>query len=325
MKPSSSKPTITPNRRSKAVIAEDNAKMLKDQNLPPNTPITTAMIRKSKAMSNALAPTTSTSKAPSKPRQLPLPAPSVPTQPRVTYSALMAKNKGDEESQKKEKEEAENNSRNPCFDNIDLGFLINHLSQPANHAKLLASGPKTTVGGLSCGAEWNILAALINNMHNNRLGLTNTSSPNKLNLNGVQTKKAQQAALSLAKRPAKPLPALNATDAKRKKPIENSLEQFYDEQIKASTSKQDERGQVAAKSAADTLDFKQKKWDLQIEREDKRIASESTRLLQIAQLNNENDKKKARREAIEHCRKENMPMEEMKDYIAFLFPTSDKA
>ncbi|KAH9811277.1 hypothetical protein DFH28DRAFT_1181945, partial [Melampsora americana] len=331
MKPSSSKPTITRNQRSKAAIAKDNAKMLKDQHLPPDTPITTAMIRKSKAMSNALAPKTLTSKAPSKTYPLPLPAPPVATQQGTNYSVLMKK-KRDEESQKKEKGEAENDSRNPCFDNIDLGLLINHLSQPANHAKFLASGPKTTVGGLSRGAGWNILAALINNMHNNCLGLTNTSSSNKLNMDSPALAKQWGPALSLAKRPAKPLPALNANDAKRKKPIENSLKQgiserlkFYEEQIQASTSKQDNQAQAAAKSAADALEFKKKMWDLQLEREDKKIESESTQLLQITQLNNENEEKKAHCEAIERCRKENMPMEEMKDFIAFLFPTSEKA
>ncbi|KAH9819257.1 hypothetical protein DFH28DRAFT_1148660 [Melampsora americana] len=147
----------------------------------------------------------------------------------------------------------------------------------------------------------------------------------------TQSKKALQASQRLAKRPAKPLPALNANDVKKRKSIENSLKEssserlkFYEEQIKASTSKQDKRAQAAANAAAAALEFKQKKWDLQLEREDAKMASESMRALQITKLNNENEERKARQEAIERCHKEDMPMEQMKEYIAFLFPPSDK-
>ncbi|KAH9819258.1 hypothetical protein DFH28DRAFT_69555 [Melampsora americana] len=64
MKPSSSKPTITRNRRSQAAIDADNIKLLKNLNLPLDTPITKRMIRKSKAFSNN-NPTVSTSRLPS--------------------------------------------------------------------------------------------------------------------------------------------------------------------------------------------------------------------------------------------------------------------
>ncbi|KAH9807691.1 hypothetical protein DFH28DRAFT_1100627 [Melampsora americana] len=318
MKPSGSKPTITRNRRSNAAIKEDNDKMLRDLNLAPNTPITPAIIRKSKEFGakNRLTSTSiPPSKAPSKTHLPSLPAPPLSTPQRVNYTTF-----------RKKKEDEETILKNPVvlLDNINLAFLINHLSQPANHAKLLASGPKTTVGGLSRGAEWNVLACTVNNMHNNRLGLTNTCSPSKLNMDvpqhKTQTKKARQAHQSLAKRPAKPLPALNANE-------QSSLErmQYFNKQMQLASEKQDQRANAASTSAAEALEFKQKKWDLQLEHEDKKIASESARLLQITQLNNENEERKAHREAIERCHKENMPMEEMKEYIAFLFPTSDKA
>ncbi|KAH9814296.1 hypothetical protein DFH28DRAFT_1095773 [Melampsora americana] len=330
MKASGSKPTITRNRRSNAAIKEDNDKMLRDLNLAPDTPITPAIIRKSKEF-GAKKRSTSTSippsKAPSKTQLPSLPAPPLSTPQRVNYTTF-----------RKKKEDEETISKNPVvlLDNIDLAFLIDHLSQPANHAKLLASGPKTNVGGLSRGAEWNVLACTVNNMHNDRLGLTNTCSPSKLNMDvpqhKTQTKKARQAHQSLAKRPAKPLPALNANEVKKKKTIDNALKQsslermqYFDKQMQLASEKQDQRANAASTSAAEALEFKQKKWDLQLEREDKKIASESARLLQITQLNNENEERKARREAIERCHKENMPMEEMKEYIAFLFPTSDKA
>ncbi|KAH9821565.1 hypothetical protein DFH28DRAFT_1092584 [Melampsora americana] len=325
MKPSSSKPTITRNRHSQAAIDADNIKLLKNLNLPLDTPITKRMIRKSKAFSDN-NPTVSTSRLPSI-------APSVPpVQVRatpVTRAQVRA---------------------TPVSREQALAPLVvpqprpndSLIHSPTNHDKLLGSGAKTQVGGLSRGSEWNILASTICIRHNNRLRITNTSSSAKLNIDEdrlnendpkpkTQSKKALQASQRLAKRPAKPLPALNANDVKKRKSIENSLKEssserlkFYEEQIKASTSKQDERAQSAADAAAAALEFKQKKWDLQLEREDAKMASESMRALQITKLNNENEERKARREAIECCHKEDMPMEQMKEYIAFLFPPSDK-
>ncbi|EGF98922.1 uncharacterized protein MELLADRAFT_113131 [Melampsora larici-populina 98AG31] len=270
MKPSSSKPTITRNRRSNAEVKEDNTKMLKELNLPPDTRITTALTRRSKAQKAKNIPV-STSKVPViTPSILPprapappvvrAPAPSVASQKRPNYST-------------------------------------------------------TQVGGLSRGAEWNALAAMVNIRHNNRLRVTNTSSP-----------------ANLAKQPAKPLPALNANEVKKKQTVDSALKQsnserlsFYKEQINLASIKQDERAQIASTAAADALTFEKEKWKTQQVHKDAKSASEAAQLFQISQATRDHEDKKAQQEAIERCRKEKMPMEEIKEYINFLFPPSDNA
>ncbi|EGF98921.1 uncharacterized protein MELLADRAFT_113133 [Melampsora larici-populina 98AG31] len=164
------------------------------------------------------------------------------------------------------------------------------MSVPTNHAKLMGSGPKTQVGGLSRGAEWNALAAMVNIRHNDRLRVTNTSSPAN---------------------------ALKQSNSERLS--------FYKEQINLASIKQDERAQIASTAAADALTFEKEKWKTQQVREDAKSASEAAQLFQISQATRDHEDKKAQREAIERCRKEQTPMEEIKEYINFLFPPSDNA
>ncbi|EGF99043.1 uncharacterized protein MELLADRAFT_113058 [Melampsora larici-populina 98AG31] len=276
MKPSSSKPTITRNHRSNAEVKEDNTKMLEELNLPPDTTrITTALTRRSKAqkaknvlVSTQNVPVIATSVLPPRapatsvlPPQAP--ATSVPSQNRMNYSKFRA--------QKQDK------AKNPQLDDTDLTFLIDHMSVPANHAKLMGSGPKT-------------------------------------------------------QQPAKPLPTLNANEVKKKRTVDSALKQsnskrlnFFKEQIDLASIKQDKRAHIASTSAADALAFEKEKWETQQVRKDAKSASEAAQLFKISQATRDHEDKKARREAIERCCKEKMPMEEIKEYIDFLFPPSETA
>ncbi|EGG03303.1 uncharacterized protein MELLADRAFT_109471 [Melampsora larici-populina 98AG31] len=125
--------------------------MLEELNLPPDTRITTALTRRSKAqkaknvpVSTQNVPVIATSVLPPRapatsvlPPRAPAtsvlppqaPATSVPSQNRMNYSKFRAQ-KQDE-------------AKNPRLDDTDLTFLIDHMSVPANHAKLMGSGPKT--------------------------------------------------------------------------------------------------------------------------------------------------------------------------------------
>ncbi|KAH9813490.1 hypothetical protein DFH28DRAFT_896373 [Melampsora americana] len=70
------------------------------------------------------------------------------------------------------------------LDREDLSFVLEYIANESNQRNLMGAGSKTKVGGLSCGAHWNVFATLLNSSHNDRLRANGRQSANKLSLDG---------------------------------------------------------------------------------------------------------------------------------------------
>lgn len=137
---------------------------------PSGTKMTSAMIRQSKEKVKALDLSKVHSQGPSKARQDLIPIPDQPISVGSTTPKSMLQSTADRNS--------------PRFDNIDLAYLINHMSSQANREILTGSGSKPKVGGLSRGAEWGVLSARLSHAHNDRLRVANTNNAGRMDMNG---------------------------------------------------------------------------------------------------------------------------------------------
>lgn len=155
------------------------------------------------------------------------------------------------------------------------------------------------------------------------------------------TKKAKQAAQNLATREGAPLPALNADEVRRKKPIENALKKsdtdrfvFFEKQIAMKNTKDQERSDQLANQAGLALNWEREKFELEFERSiqrEERIQQqaerarehESDRALLLAQNQTASDERRERREVIKECQKNKMSIGEIKEYLSLMFPETE--
>ncbi|KAH9812854.1 hypothetical protein DFH28DRAFT_1084215 [Melampsora americana] len=133
--------------------------------LAPGTIITTAHICKSKQVKKVIAASQEAGAIPdATSTSLPFPRPS--SLPKKPAAALAS-------TRLPFPKPTATSNYSARFDGEDINFVLDYIERESNQRELVGAESKTSVGALSCGAQWNILPTLLNSAHNNQLQANN--------------------------------------------------------------------------------------------------------------------------------------------------------